>query len=43
MTLNKEEKDAIIAFRIEKSQMAMKEAVDNSQLKNWSLKHFWHL
>ncbi|MDE6436867.1 MAG: HEPN domain-containing protein [Muribaculaceae bacterium] len=37
MTLNKEEKDAIIAYRIEKSQMAMKEAVDNSQLKNWSL------
>lgn len=37
MTLNRDEKNAIIQYRIEKSDLTFKEAQDNASLGNWSL------
>lgn len=37
MTLNRDEKNAIIQYRIEKSDLTFKEAKDNAALGNWSL------
>lgn len=37
MSLNTEEKNAVIKYRIEKSLLALKEAKDNATLGNWSL------
>lgn len=37
MSIDNQERDAIIAYRIDKSRMALKEALDNAGLQNWSL------
>lgn len=37
MALTLEEKRAIIAYRLQKSEQAMVEARDNAQLKHWNL------
>ena len=37
MALTTDDKKAIIAYRIQKSALAMTEAHDNAQLKHWSL------
>lgn len=37
MTLTTDDKEAVIAYRIEKSRQTMKEAIDNVSLGNWSL------
>lgn len=37
MTLSSSEKDAILEYRIERSQQALKEAKDNASLGNWNL------
>ena len=37
MTLEREERDAVISYRIEKSRQTFKEAVDNVSMGNWSL------
>ena len=37
MTLTKQEKEAIINYRVEKSLQTFKEAKENAQLGNWSL------
>ena len=37
MTLSQQEKNTIIAYRVDKSIQTLKEAVDNAKLGNWSL------
>lgn len=37
MTLSNDEKNAVVAYRIDKSEQTLKEAKDNATLGNWSL------
>lgn len=37
MTLSPNEKQAIIKYRVDKSQATFNEAIDNAKLQNWSL------